>query len=288
MASRHSAFYSPLLATINGGFLKAEGLQSTYSVLQPGQRSHELIRRGDVEVMQSAVSSNWAAMDSGASDLPAHFAQINRRDGFFIVARKPGEAFDWKRLEGSTLVADHGSQPLVMLRYAAEINQVEWKQVALIDAGAPEQMDARFRQGAGDYVHLQGPAAQELENDGVGNVVASVGEAMPAVAFSSLMASTEFLKTEKARAFLKAYRNGRDFVNQANANDIVRLEKDLFPAVELEVLTSTIARYQRLGCWNGALEITRDLYQQALTVFLHCGAIKRRYEYEAVVQRLNV
>ena len=49
-------------------------------------------------------------------------------------------------------------------------------------------MVAAFRSGAGDYVHLQGPAPQQLEADGVGHVVASVGEAIGPVAFSSLCA----------------------------------------------------------------------------------------------------
>ena len=35
-------------------------------------------------------------------------------------------------------------------------------------AGDPVSMEQAFRDGQGDYVHLQGPAAQLLEHDGVG------------------------------------------------------------------------------------------------------------------------
>ena len=38
MVSRHSAFYSPLIATIAGGFLEKEGLSGTYSVVPKGFR----------------------------------------------------------------------------------------------------------------------------------------------------------------------------------------------------------------------------------------------------------
>src|SRR5215472_12660555 len=120
MVSRHSAFYSPLISTIAAGFLKDQGLDASYNVLQPGQRSHELIRGGEVDVMQSAVSSNWKPMERGESPLAVHFAQINRRDGFFLAARTPSASFEWKDLEGHTLLADHGGQPLAMLRYAAK------------------------------------------------------------------------------------------------------------------------------------------------------------------------
>src|ERR1035441_1122121 len=45
MASRHSAFYSPLLCSLH--ILKSEGHDVLYSVLGPGQRSYALIRDGE-------------------------------------------------------------------------------------------------------------------------------------------------------------------------------------------------------------------------------------------------
>src|SRR5439155_16783575 len=140
MVSRHSAFYSPLIATIAAGFLKEHGLEATYSILAPGQRSQALIRDGIVDLMQSAVSSNWKPMERTESPLPVHVAQINQRDGFFLVARTPDTSFQWKHLEGKTLLADHGVQPMIMLRYAASHNGVRWSRIRVIDAGTPEQM----------------------------------------------------------------------------------------------------------------------------------------------------
>src|ERR1700730_14927395 len=155
MASRHSAFYSPLLCSIK--FLRDEGQEVPYSVLGPGQQSYALIRDRTVDIMQSAVSSNWKARERGVEPLPVHFAQINQRDGFFLAGREPDAAFDWKKLEGQTLLADHGAQPLVMLKYAVRQNGADWKKIKAADAGAPEKMEASFRAGTANYVHLQGP-----------------------------------------------------------------------------------------------------------------------------------
>jgi NitT/TauT family transport system substrate-binding protein len=129
--------------------------------------------------MQSAVSSNWKPREQGIEPLPVHFAQINQRDGFFIVGRQPDPEFQWKALEGRTLLADHGVQPLAMLKYAVKQNGVEWGKIKVIDAGTPDKMQAAFTGGSADYVHVQGPFA-------VGEVVASVGASMSPVAFSSL------------------------------------------------------------------------------------------------------
>jgi len=48
-------------------------------------------------------------------------------------------------------------------------------------------------------------------------------------------------------------------------------------------VAKTVARYQNLGTWEGGIEIPRDLYEQALTVFQSVGAIAWRHRYEEVV-----
>jgi len=282
MVSRHSAFYSPVIAAISAGFLEREGLQATYAVLGPGQRTYQLIHEGVVDIVQSAVSSNWKPLEEGKSPLPVHFAQINRRDGFFLVARQAAESFQWNCLHGRVLLADHGLQPNVMLRYAVHYNHSEWDRIQVIDAGTPEQMDEAFRAGTGDYVHLQSPAAHQIEQDGAGYVVASVGQAMPPVAFSSLCASREFLATDASRAFLKAYAAAREWVRNTPADEIAATEAEFFPGIALPALATAISTYQNLGCWEGGIEIPRDLYGQSLTVFEFAGQIRRRHPYDEV------
>ena len=274
MASRHSAFYSPLLCCVH--FLRTEGHEVPYSVLAPGQRSYALIRDGEVDVMQSAVSSNWNALERGLEPLPVHFAQINQRDGFFLVGRAPDPAFDWKKLEGRTLLADHGVQPLAMLKYAVRHNGAEWKKIKAVDAGTPEAMVAAFQEGRGDYVHLQAPLPD-------GEVAASVGASMPAIAFSSLCCAREFQKTEAYKVFLNAYARAREWARSAPAAEVAAAEASFFPLVAPEVLTTAIGLYQGLGCWEGGLEIPRDLYEQALNVFQSTGGIAWRHRYEEVV-----
>jgi len=274
MASRHSAFYSPLLSCLH--FLKSEGHEAIYSVLRPGQRSYALIRDAEVDIMQSAVSSNWNALERGVEPLPVHFAQINQRDGFFLVGRLADPAFEWKKLEGRTLLADHGPQPLAMLKYAVQHNGAEWKNIKVVDAGTPEAMEAGFRGGKGDYVHLQAPLPP-------GEIIASVGASMPAVAFSSLCCARAFQKTEAYRVFLDAYARAKAWVRTAPVEEVAAAEASFFPQTAPEALTAGIGLYQRLGCWEGGLEIPRELYEQALTVFQAAGAIAWRHRYEDVV-----
>ena len=282
MASRHAAFYSPLIASVAAGFLQQEGLDAAYSVLGPGQRSHSLIRDGAVDVMQSAVSSNWRPIERDESPLAVHFAQINQRDGFFLCARAPDPSFEWTRLERRAVIADHGAQPMAMLRYAARCHGVDWSRVRVVDAGAPEQMAVAFRSGEGDYVHLQGPAPQQLEVERAGLVVASVGAAMPPVAFSSLCASREFVSSNACRAFNRAFVRAKRWVQGAPAEEVSAPLASFFPNVAREALAAAIRAYQKLGCWEGGGEIPRDHYEQALNVFEAAGGIARRHAYDEV------
>jgi NitT/TauT family transport system substrate-binding protein len=283
MVYRHSVFYSPLIATIAGGFLREEGLEATYFQKPPQRNQYEMFRQGQVEIMQAAVSTSWDPLSKGIRDIPVHFAQINQRDGFFITARHDRPAFDWKQLEGADLVADHAQQPLAMLKYALHLKGVDVSRIRMIDAGGPDAMERAFRQGQGEFVHLQGPAPQQLEKDGIGTIVAAVGEVIPPVAFSSLMAMRDFLATEKARAFMRAYLRGLRFVIQSPAREIAEIESSYFPGISVGAMAAAISSYQQLGTWRSDPRITREQYEVAMDVFIFSGSFKERYPYEDVV-----
>ena len=233
--------------------------------------------------MQAAVSTSWDPLSRGIRDIPVHFAQINQRDGFFITGRPAAGSFEWKQLEGARLLADHAQQPLAMLMYALHLRGVDASRVEMINAGSPEALTAAFREGTGDYVHLQGPAPQQLESEGAGKVVAALGETIPPVAFSSLMAMRGFLETDKAQAFMRAYRRALRFVVESPAGAIAEAIAPFFPGISPGVLAASAARYQKLGCWRLDPGITREQYEVAMDVFLFSGVFKERYPYEDVV-----
>ena len=274
-ASRHTAFYSPLICTMAAGFLEKHGLEFTYNVLPLGETAAGMIREGKTDVMQSAPSTNWAKMDKGEIGFPLHFALINQRDGFFLFGRT--QSFDWKDLEGKALLADHGSQPLAMLRYAIHCNGVDWGKIDVVNAGSPAEMTAAFRAGKGDFVHLQAPVP-ELQDQSV----ASVGASMPPNAFSTLCASREFITGETCRTFAKAFSEAKEWIRQISPDEIAAKEASYFPGIGESALAAAITQYKSIGVWNGGIEIPRDLYEQSLNVFESTGAVKQRHSYDAV------
>ncbi|MBI2977483.1 MAG: ABC transporter substrate-binding protein, partial [Rhodospirillales bacterium] len=275
--TRFSAFYSPLISTMSGGFLKQEGLEPTHSVAPPGKSAIDALIDGSAHVVQSALSQGIASLDDGVKPKAVHFAQINEKDGFFLTGRKREPNFKWSNLKGRKVLVDHGGQPLAMFKYACHKMGLDYKSIQAIDAG--RDMDAKFRAGEGDYIHQQGPAPQQLEHDGVGHVVASVGEAIGPCGFSSLAATPAWLATDMAKAFMRAYKKTRKYINETPAKEIAKAEAKYFPGIDPDVLTKTIAFYQKLGCWTPHVEITKAAYEVTLDVFQHVGRVKRRYKY---------
>jgi NitT/TauT family transport system substrate-binding protein len=280
--TRFSAFYSPLIATIAGGFLKEEGFEPKYSVAPAGKSAIAGLLDGSVHVAQSAPSQGFTPLEKGELPPAVHFAQINEKDGFFIAARKADPKFTWDKLKSGKILVDHGGQPLAMFKYACFKNGLDWKTLPIVDAGM-ETMDQAFRNGSGDYIHQQGPAPQQLEHDGVGHVVASVGESIGPLAFSSLAATRQWLGSDEAKRFTRAYRKARAWLIATPAVKVAATEASFFPGIHRDVLTQTIATYQKLGCWTPHVEITRTAFEVTLDVFEHAGLISKRHKYDDVV-----
>ena len=285
MVSRHAAFYSPVIGAIAGGFLAREGFEATYAVATPGKTVAQALAAGEADVAQSAVSYNWTALEQGREPPMVSFAQVNQRDGFFIAARTPRVEFQWSDLLEGGLMFVHGGQPQAMLRYALHLRGVDLEKVPGINRGSTKDMLTAFRAGEGAWFHEQGPYPEQLEHEGSARVVASVGEVIGPVAFSSLAAKREWLETPEAVRFMRAYRAARAWANTASPQEIAAAERPFFPDVEPAALARAIAAYQTLGTWGGDVRIPPALYETALDVFSHSKLITKRYPYEKVVVR---
>jgi NitT/TauT family transport system substrate-binding protein len=277
-----SAFYSPLISTMSGGFLKAEGLDPQWSISPAGVSALAALQDGSAHVVQSALSQGFTTLDKGETPFAFHFAQVNEMDGFFITARKADAAFAWQKLEGAEVVMFKGGQPFAMFKYACHKAGIDFSRIKPVTPGGAADIDKAFREGRGDYVVQQGPYPQQLQADGVGYMVAQVGRQIGPCGFSSLAATRDWLRTDMAKAFIRAYRRTRRYMNETPAAEIARAEKPYFPDIDEKVLADCIATYQQLGCWTPHVEITRAAYEKTLDVFEYNGMTKKRYPYEQV------
>jgi len=277
-----SAFYSPLISTMSGGFLQDEGLEPEWSVSPPGVSAIEALVDGSVHVAQSALSQGFSVLGRGEVPKVKHFAQVNEMDGFFITGRDADPDFTWDKLEGAEVVLFKGGQPLAMFKYACHKAGIDYDKIKVINPGNAAEIDAAYRAGEGQYVQQQGPFPQQLEADGHGHIVAQVGPQIGPCGFSSLAATPEWLESDMAKAFVRAYRKTRVYMNETPAAEIAKAEASYFPNIDEDVLAICIATYQQLGNWTPHIEITKPAFEVTQDVFEYNGMLKERYQYEQI------
>lgn len=280
--SLFSAFYSPLIASFAAGFLKQEGLEAEHTVSPPGVSAIAALERGETDLIQSALSQGLTTLDKGGTNTAIHFAQVNEMDGFFITGRDADAAFDWKKLEGSEVVMFKSGQPNVMFQYACHKAGIDYTKIIPVTPGGAADIDRAFRGGQGRYVQQQGPYPQQLQADGVGHVVAQVGPKVGPCGFSSLASTREWLDSDMAKAFMRAYRKTRVWMNETPATEIARVLSPHFPEIDEAVLADCLGTYQKLGNWTPHPEITEEAFQATQDIYQFAGGLSRRYDYDQV------
>ncbi len=277
-----SAFYSPLIVTMSGGFLKDEGLDFDWSVATPGQSAIAALVAGDADVIQTAPSQAFSALQKGEEPAAINFAQINEMDGFFVSAREPDDQFDWKKLEGSKVVMFKAGQPNVMFRYACQKAGIDYDKIIPVCPGGADAIDEAFRAGEGQYVQQQGPYPQQLESDQTGHIVAKSGPLIGPNAFSSLASTRQWLATDEAAAFTRAYVKARNFINTATASELATQLSPYFKNTAIDALTHCLDTYKSLGCWTPHIEITQPAFDNLLEIYSSVGGVSEKYSYEQV------
>ena len=280
-----SAFYSPLISTMTGNFLKDEGLDYEWSIAKPGISALKALEDNVAQVAQSTISQGFMSLERGIKPKVKHFALVNNMDGFFITSRKVEHNFNWLSLEGADVLVDHGGQPMTMFKYACHKAGVDISKINIINAGNSEEMEIAYRNGVGEYIHLQGPAPQQIEADGIGYVVAALGPIVGPCAFSSLAAMPEWLLSDYGKAFCRAYACTRTYIANTPAEEIAATEISLFPNTDETVLMQCIKDYQTMGCWPAEMKITDSGYNAMLDIFEFDQKITQRHSYESICIR---
>jgi len=292
-ALRHSAFYAPYLLTFSRDYLTRQGLDASYHPATSLQQLTDDLQNNVLHISQSAIGVSLIA-DPAVDNSIVHFAQINCRDGFFIVARnsfvKEKNNFHWSDLEQHTILADHLFQPLATLKFVLAENKIAPETIDMIDAGDVESMLNAFISGTGDFIHLQGPYAQQLVASGEGRIVAAVGDAIGPLAFSSLCCHVSFINTKMQQVFYSAFQQA---LRACSAEPAAKLAKDLqylFGDIDPQILCETISDYQKLGTWrnnnkgNNAAILASD-YDNIVKIFLASHDISSTIPFDRYVKQ---
>lgn len=283
----HSVFYAPQYAAIQLGFFQEEGVEVELSNGQGADKVMAAVLSDNVEVGFAGPEAAIYVYNEGKEDYPRVFAQLTQRDGSFLVAREPDPDFSWEKLRGKHILPGRkGGVPYMALEYVIRQNGLDPENDLLMDNSIQfALMTGAFTGGTGDYVTIFEPTATELEQEGRGYIVASVGEAAGEIPYTAYFAKKSYLERNRdlMLRFTRAVYRGQQWVTEHTAEEVAKAILPAFPDTEEELLAVVVQRYKDIDAWNGdpvMSESSFDLLQEVMT---QAGELAKRAPHGDVV-----
>ena len=242
---------------------------------------------GDADIGFSGSEATIYVYNGGEKDYLKTFAQTTQKDGSFLVSRKKIENFTLKDLIGKDVIGGRaGGMPEMTFEWALRQNGIDPKKDVNIDTSiAFAAMGGAFIGGQGDFVTLFEPTALEVEKQGYGYVVASIGELGGIVPYTSYSARISYIEEnpEIIEKFTKALQKGLDFVHNSTDKQVAESILEFFPDTSLNDLESVIKRYREIDAWPKTTEFTEESFNHLQDIMIASKELKEKVDYEDLI-----
>lgn len=283
----HSVFYAPQYVAISEGFFTEEGLNVELTNGQGADKVMTAVLSGQSDIGFSGVEAAIYVYNEGKEDHPMVFAQLTKRDGSFLVGRKPEPDFKWSNLKEKVIIGGRkGGVPEMTLEYVLKKNGLTPNEDVGVDTSVQfAVMAGAFTGGKGDYVTLFEPTASILEKEGKGFVVASVGQESGEIPYTAYYAKKSYIENNKdiIQKFTNALYKGQKWVNSHTPEQIAESLKPHFPDSDESTLIMVAKRYKEQDTWNKDPLLKKESLDNLQKVIEAAGELKKRAPYEEII-----
>jgi NitT/TauT family transport system substrate-binding protein len=280
-----SIFYAPQFVTLYGGHFAAEGLDVEVRTSTPAATTTSALIDGTARVSLGGVMRSLDLADRGGPRL-IHFAEVNSRNGFFLLGRERRPSFAWSELVGRTVLSfAEAPTPWQCMLTVLRRHQVDPAQVRFDRTRPVAEAVAAFRAGHGDFLETGQPYTEILLGEGAAHLAASMGEATGPLPFSSYM-TTEATLTDRRdllARFTAALYRAQSWLARASAAEVAALIAPAFPDVPAAVRQAAVARYLGQRTWATDPILRAPGYEYLHQILLDGGFITRRHRYEDLI-----
>jgi NitT/TauT family transport system substrate-binding protein len=292
----HSPFYAPVYVARRLGAFGAEGFEAALIVPPPGG-TVDMVRAGDADVALSGVMRSFVLADrsAGRSGAPGGgadssrlvaIAEVNSRDGFFVLSRRPVEAFAWRDLAGQRLaVFGLAPTPWMCLQMVLREHGVDPSKVRVLDGLDPAAGVAALERGDADYLQTGQPTAEDLVEDGRAYLAGPQAAGVGHVPYSSLIVTADVRRArpEMCQRAVNALTRALRWMAARDATAIADLIGTDFPAVGRERFRKVIARYHGAGTWADGPRQDRRAFERLGGALVAGGLIRNAAAYDTLV-----
>ena len=283
----HSIFYAPQYVAHSLGYFKEEGLDVDITLTSGADKVSVAVLSGDVDIGFCGSEATIYIYNEGENDFLVTFAGLTKRDGSFIVSRKKIDNFNLNDLKGKYIIGGRkGGMPEMTLEWSLSKNGIDPKKDVTIDTSiAFAAMSGAFIGGTGDFVTLFEPNALELEKNGFGYVVASLGEYGGIVPYTAYNAKKSYINDNPnvIKSFTKAIQRGLDYVHNNSEEDIAKVILNYFPDNSLTDLTKIVKRYKDNDSWFKTTYIEENDFNHIQTIMTNANELDKKAPFSELV-----
>ena len=283
----HSIFYAPQYVAHALGYFEEEGLDVELLLVPGADKVAASVLSGDVQIGFCGSEATIYIYNQGQEDYLVNFAGLTKRDGSFIVSREKIDNFTLEDLKGKTIIGGRiGGMPEMTLEYTLTKAGIDPKNDLNIDTSIEfAAMSGAFIGGTGDFVSLFEPNALQLEQQGYGYVVASLGELGGVVPYTAYNAKKSYIESnpDVIEGFTKAIQKGLDYVHSHDSKDIAEVILDYFPDISKNDLEIIIDRYKDIDSWFTTTYITEENFNHIQEIAESAGQLDKRAPFDKLV-----
>ena len=283
----HSTFYAPMYVAIEEGYFKDEGIDLELVTAFGADKVTTAVISGEADIAFMGSESTIYVYNQNADDYLVNFAQLTQRAGNFVVAREPMKDFDWNDLKGCYVLGGRkGGMPQMVFEYVLKKHGIDPSKDLTIDQSIDfGSTAAAFSGGKGEYTVEFEPSATALENEGVGYVVASLGEASGYVPYTAFSAKKSYMEAnpEIIQSFTDALQKGMDYVNSHTPEEIAKIIQPQFAETNLDQITAIVNRYYQQDTWKDHLIFEQAAFDLLQDILMEAGELDARVPYEKLV-----
>lgn len=284
-----SVLYMPMYVAMEKGYFKDEGLDVSLKTSQGTDKGMAALLSGSADIVLIGPEASVYVANSESPVKTRVFAGLTATDGFLLLSRTPQETFSWENLKGKRVMSFRpGSNPDVFLMTAMDKHGLDpAKDVRMVSNIGPAARAGAWMAGQADYGIFLEPEASNLEREGHGKVVASIGAEVGQVDFTSFTATDKFLteNPDVALAWSKAIYRAQKEINGAPAAELATHMQAYFPALNHAELVAAIERYRPFKLWKEDPVIQQAAMEQLQDMLIGTGLQKanQRVAYENLV-----
>ena len=283
----HSIFYAPMYLADALGYLAEENIEIELTNGGGADNVMASVLSGDADIGFCGPEAALYVLIGGSTDVPTVIGQLTKRDGSFLVSRKPEPNFKWEDLKGKEILAGRkGGVPAMTFEYVLnQHNLTDGVDLTLNYDVAFNLMVSAFEGGTADYCTMFDPVAYEYETAGKGYVVASVGEASGEVPYTCYIAKQSWLNKneETAKGFLRAITKAVKYINETPSQTIAPYLTSYFEGISEKAISASIDRYRKIDAWRTELTMTADSFTRLQDIIENAGELTRRANLNELV-----